>query len=479
MFSKLIRRIGSFEISRVWPFLLAALIIAYQIFAPPVVAVANNGDFSKVIARFSLGSPFEDEHRFTHVRLTFDSHYHWNPGFFSSETMLFVIALGVNTVLSKKGDFDIRYMGALHAALLLATFYLALPLFNCMDRRYRPIFSTLAVLVFTDVFYVSGLNSFYMDTASTLFLLLAIVFYLRAARWREGRDRLGLAIACLLFATAKTQHILTAGLIAVLVIWKARALGGGTRFRLMMAAAMLAAFGIAGVTSPPSYSASNIFDVVFWSILPHSGNVPADLAALGLDDSYRRFTGIHSFSEGSPMADLNFVAAFHARTSYIRLLKFYKRHPDVAYRLIIEGLDAGGRPRPILGNFDPSEGLPPHAESRAFSMWSSAKGSLFAERGGVYLYFTIGALLIVCGAALWNRRKYPAGIAEGLCFLSAAVVVEMLVASLAAVLDPTRHFYFFNVTLDCVLVCGAAVGILCFSIDFGIDAPQRPRNLLN
>ncbi len=446
-------------VSRWWPVLVAAVIIGYQIFVPPVIGVANNGDFSKVIARFSLGSPFEDEHKFAHVHLTFDSHYHWNPGFFSSETLLFVIALGVNTLFSKKGDFDIRYMGALHAALLLAAFYLALPLFDTLDRRRRLIFSTVAVFVFTDVFYVSELNSFYMDIASTLFLLLAIVFYLRAAIWHDGRDRLGLAAACLLFATAKTQHILTAGLIAVLVIWKARALGGGNRFRLLMATGTLAAFGIAAATSPPSYSASNIFDVVFWSILPHSNNVPADLAALGLDESYRRFSGIHSFSDGSPMADLNFVAAFQSRISYTRLIKFYKRHPDVAYRLIVEGLDAGSRPRPILGNFDPSEGLPPHAESHAFSLWSSAKGSLFAGRGELYLYFTLGALLIICAAALWSRRKYPAGTAEALCFLAGAVVLEMLVASLAAVLDPTRHFFFFNVTLDCVLVCGVAAGM--------------------
>lgn len=440
-------------------FCAAALIVCFQIFVPPVIGLAGNGDFAKIVAPFSLGSPPEDEYRFADLKLTFNPRYHWHPGFASSETELFFLALGLNGLLTPEPYFDIRCIGAVHAALLLLAFYFALPLFHSMPPRRFLALAGFALLVFTDVFYVSGLNSFYMDTAAFLFLLLALVFYLRAALWRDGRDRLVLLIAAVLLAATKTQHILTALLIAVLLLWKGNVLGGGKLFRGAAAGSVLAAIILTNANSPKSYSAGNVFDVIFLGILPHSRNVSGDLAQLGLDDDYRQYIGMHTFSDGSPMGDRNFVEAFHSRASYGRLIGFYVRHPLYAYGLICEGMNGGGRPRPILGNYDPGAGRPAGAESHAFSLWSGFKGLIFYGRGSVYLFFALATLSGICGSAIRMRLRLPRGMVEGMCFLSSMVVLEMLVASLGAFTEPTRHFYFFNALLDCAIVCGVAVGV--------------------
>ncbi len=55
--------------------LLAAAAVASQIFVPPVVGLADNGDFVKVIGYFDLGAPPEDSNRFADTTYTFDKKY--------------------------------------------------------------------------------------------------------------------------------------------------------------------------------------------------------------------------------------------------------------------------------------------------------------------------------------------------------------------------------------------------------------------
>ena len=42
--------------------LLAAAAVSFQIFVPPVVGIADNADFGRIIGSFDLGSPFGPQH---------------------------------------------------------------------------------------------------------------------------------------------------------------------------------------------------------------------------------------------------------------------------------------------------------------------------------------------------------------------------------------------------------------------------------
>jgi len=64
--------------------------------------------------------------------------------------------------------FDLRLMGAVHAALFLFTFYLFLPLVRSLTLVHRWGILLVVLLIFTDVMYVSYFNSLYMDTAALL-----------------------------------------------------------------------------------------------------------------------------------------------------------------------------------------------------------------------------------------------------------------------------------------------------------------------
>ncbi len=186
--------------------LLFTLIIAYQCFVPPVVGLADNGDFEKVLGIFSLGAPADEPWKFVRLKYDFDPKYHSWREFISTEQALAGIAILLNTLFSKQAAFDLRFLGLVHAALLILSFYLVQPLMRGVPPRSRVLLYFGLIAVFGDVMYVSWLNAAYMDTSALLFLFLSAVFYLRAAAWKRPSDQLGFVVSAVLFTASKSAH---------------------------------------------------------------------------------------------------------------------------------------------------------------------------------------------------------------------------------------------------------------------------------
>lgn len=426
-----------------WPgyltILAAAAVIAAQVFVPPTVGLANNGDFSKVIGFFNLGAPGEDEFHYADTTYHVEERYHYDAPFRSSETLLAALAIKTFT---RGGTFDLRWMGLIHALLLLASVIL---LQRCLDGWpvwRRLVMSAAMVFVFGDVMYVALLNSFYMDAAALVFLLLAVVAFVRRERWL-------FVIASAMVVTSKAQHaplgLVLAGLCFLI--------GANRMAAAIGASVLLAASAIGWKSVPADYAPHGIYSVVFHQILPHSRDVTGDLASLGLDDSYKKWIGTHAYEDRSGMNDPEFVREFSQRTSYARLGWFYATHPRDAYEAAIVSLGEAGRQRPPLGNFDRGAGLRESAESDRFAWWSSTKRSLFYEHGARYLA-AIGGLQMVFSTLVWWRRRR---IAPRLVFaafgLVAATLLSLGIATLADAVEVTRHYLIASALLDLELIC--------------------------
>src|SRR4051812_19144632 len=106
------------------PCLVFAAILTAQLFVPPSIGLADNQDFSKVMGLFSLAGRWEDDYKYVHLKYRFDSRYHWEAGYYSSETLLAAAPIGLSSVFSKDGSFDLRWMGLLHGLLFLLAIYL-------------------------------------------------------------------------------------------------------------------------------------------------------------------------------------------------------------------------------------------------------------------------------------------------------------------------------------------------------------------
>jgi hypothetical protein len=415
-------------------FLVIAAIVVYQSMIPPVVALGNNGDFGKISGHFSFGYPPALEYRYAPLKFHYDPRYEYHAEFRSTENLLAIAAVGLSAVLSKTGDFDIRCLGAIHAALLLLAVWLLLPvLAQFFSMRVRVAILAMIAVVLCDVMYVSVFNSFYMDASALAFIPLTVVFFLRSVLWRRKMDLIGLAVSSMLVAGAKPQHaILALPLVLLLIAYRKRL----SWVVWPATACVIAAASWTTLAVPPDYRSDQWYDVIFLGLLPHSPAPAQDLAELGLDPAYVSYSRTSAYYSTGGFAHPEFRSNFQLRINAGRLLRFYARHPVRAFQLLIRSFADAGQTRPDAGNFDPGEGFPPSMRSQAFAQWSGFRQTLFANHGLRYFEITLAiqALLL-----LRARREWRLAV---LC-LTIAVLLDAAVSGLADAAEAPRHFTVF------------------------------------
>jgi hypothetical protein len=451
----------------------AAAMLCYQLVLPPVVALADNGDFGKIIGRFGLWARVHRTYQFSDTVYYFDPARRWVSDFYSTETALARAAIALNSALSKDGAFDIRAIGAIHSALLLLALWLLAPLLEETSRRLRLTLCALILFFFCDPMYTAGLNSFYTDEPAYLFLLLSTVFYLRAIRWRRPADCWALLICILLMLFSKSQHALQA-------LWFAFLLALNRRLLWPYKSKWTAAISVLPVIAalfmvtrgvPRDYVQFSIYNVAFGQILPHARNVDRTLADLGLDASYKPYIGHTAYDRNSPMDDPSFERVFAAHLNPTKLGIFYLLHSSDAWRTLTSALDEAGRQH-AFGTFDVSAGYPAGAESRAFRWWSDLKSGLFLQHGHRY-FWSVTALSVLFAASLNFLRLDPQrGLVSAGYVLIGMTLTELATDSLLDSMDIVRHYLVFYALLDLMLLAVIALAGRALSASL---APPRIR----
>lgn len=446
--------------------LLCAGLIAWQLFVPPALGVADNNDFPKLIGRFCLGPAAPEQYplfEYVSFSYSYGQRYCWDSELGTSAVLPMRIAiLGAKAVLPAE-RFDMRLLGAVYALLFLGAFHALQRLARRLRPPARALLPPVALLIFGGASYVPWFNSFYFDTASYVFLMIAAVAVCRLV-WRPevGLWEYLLTAACaILFAASKAQHALLA-LPMLPCLWCAF---GRLRFPARwLRAAVCAAIGLAAwltlSAQPPWYRPVNLYNALFYKCLPRSSDPAADLAQLGVDPALLPYVGQHSFLPGSPMKDPQRLDQFRRQISTSKMVAYYLSHPRVAALVLLDALDEGslqrvrmkiGRREYRLGNYERSAGRLPEAQSHFLDWWSELKAALFGGRPLLYLAYAAGLLSALWVLALRRpaeqrpRATSLVGALTGMVALAAAFV-------LFDGIDTGRHLFLFNALLD-VAVC--------------------------
>lgn len=453
--------------------LAGAAILAWLLFVPPVVGLANNGDFHKVIGGFSLAAPVADEYYFAPTT------YHFRPEnylpflFSSTEQALAFFSIGLNALFHRDGSYDLRCIGFVHALFYLAALWLALPLWGGLQAWRRVVISVLVLFVFFDAMYLVQLNSFFTDTPSFLFLLLTIVFGCRVLVWRRRWDAWGLVVSSLLMTLSKAQHVPLGILVAVLLLLCPAAYlpGFGRVIRVALPVLLLCAAAFTMRVTPRDYMAGPLFSQVFFRILPQVPDPRAELPRFGLDASYLKYVGKYFSAEGVPNDDYAFAMDFLSKMSYGRLMIYLASHPAIATGLVVQGLGEAGRERVMMGNYDRSAGLPPYTECHRFSVWSDFKATHLKDHGPLYLGCVAALDAVFVSLLLGLRRRLPAGSVAGGLVLIAMMYVELLGFTIGDALDYVRHGFVFVAICDVMFV--AVLTLLIHAAQAGLYRPLR------
>ncbi|HEY7369502.1 MAG TPA: hypothetical protein VIA29_06410 [Thermoanaerobaculia bacterium] len=435
----------------------AAILLSLQLLVPPIVGLANNADFEKVMGYVGLQyrTDVPAERYFGWILREFDrvTPGWYRSGYHTSETLLTAAARLFTEPFARDGVFDIRILGALHAALLCLG--IGLLVLACKDLvpPAQILTGALLVLFFTDVGYAAVLNTLYSQAASLVFLLLTAGVAAISIRrgGLEGFRVPAYFLCALLFVLAKPQHALQ-GLPLALLGWRI-ATPAARRGAGLLAAALLLASAVSYVRAPRIIRNVALYHTVFYEMLPHSPDPAADLAALGLDPDLIALSHQSAYEKDSPIWTPEFSARFFDRYGYGDLLRFYLARPGRLAALLQRASLRAFTLRPQgFGNFEKSLGLPARATTSRFSLWSSVrKAATPAAVPAIVLL--LGGTIAWCAAG-W-RHASPRGrlVRESLAVLAAMAGLEFLVCALAnAAIELDRQLFAFQAMCDLLLI---------------------------
>ncbi|HYL78571.1 MAG TPA: hypothetical protein VEU96_30550 [Bryobacteraceae bacterium] len=441
-----------------------AACVSFQLFVPPSIGLANNGDFAKMIGRFSLGPDDWEppqENDFLTRRWVYNQHSQWVSDNRSSELIPIFAALYIGWQFSSQ-EFDIRILGAIHALLWICCFAAFLPLLRPLPGWRRYAAAIAALFVFTDVSYVAYCNSFYTDTAAFLSLSWAIVLWLhlmRSQRPRAGLFAFFLA-ASILCASTKPQHSLLGLILCVPALIVAsrfegrRKKVGAAAFAFLIPLATLATF----LETPRLEKETAEYAVIFTKILPKSPAPPEDARELGLGPEYLRYSGYWANQPSEdPMNNPEWRTEFGRRTSHGKMAAFYLRHPLRAMGIVYRDLryQAPERRPKRLGNYPRDAGYPPKTQTSSFGWWSAIRSPLF--RIAPWHIVVWYAVFLTMGIRLaWRDR----GIALLSILLVAMGLLELGLTTLADAGETERHLFLFHAITDFTMLLALVWALL-------------------
>lgn len=442
----------------------AAAILTYQLFIPPIVGLADQGDFVRTIGRFGYGPQHGTSLLYKYVEPKYipDPHYrqpYWEQA--NSEYLFAGAALLLNKLVSKDGAVDITVAGFVHALVFLAVFARVL----WVIRRERGHFLVwiLALVALTDAGYAVYWNSWYAEPASCFFFLLLLAEAVGIAR----AGKTGLAgisrwsLWSILWILAKPQNA-PIGLILALFTLRLAMWTGSKSARAVAvfgACGMIACAGFNVLAMPIYGRQANTYGVIFTGILGDSKTPEADLKALGLDPQLAKYAGTGAWTPGTYFPQMA-ASGVLTRVNTFSVLRFYLSRPARMWRRL-HGLlpQITFLRRDWYGNFEPSAGLPPAAQSRAFTLWSG-----FHER-----VMPAVSKWIVLALALWpsimawrwirardvlRRRRL-----ELLALLPVCCLAALFSAVFGDAFDVIKHMYLFNLLLDTCLFYAAFAAV--------------------
>jgi len=443
---------------------LIAVLGAWQLLIPPIVGVADQGDYARVMRPLGLA----------HVGTTYeDTVFHWvQPRYRivpadrtdllpSAELLLAGTARGLQGMFSPDGLFDLRLLGAVHLAFYLAAIWLVLRAARTLPIPAGMVIAIGALLATPDVAYVSYLNSFYSEPASLVFLLALLGVGLRWLR-APAPGRAGawayFVCAALVVSTKAQHHVLALPLVLLPVLLLASLEGRRMRPTLVAVAAGLLVVGASLLATLPDWLRNPArWNGVFYGLLLDSPSPAADLAALGLEPTLARFVGVAAV-EATGTVERAPVMEVGGRLTFRAMAAFYLGNPArlvaVASRCAEHAFEWRGA---LLGNYTRDSGRPARAHAPSLTGWSDLERRLFPRR----VWFLAGFLTLFLGVAGWESRKgldTPAGRTALLCLTVAltAIVAFVVVVGAGGIEDTAVDLFLFQVLFDACLVAAAA-----------------------
>lgn len=439
----------------------AAVILGWLLLFKPVIGMADNGDFLRIMG--TVGLDYKDQ------AMTYqDKYFGWFIREFSIKDMGLggyvttslapaVLAKGLSWLLNG-GVFDMRFLAAVYIVFFIGAAWVLLKYNKRRSPWVNALMAVLFLLMFTDIGYSAYYNSLYSEPTAFIAMLLTLGFA-AALLHRKGSMSLHLAgfvIAAVFLTGAKVQNA-PVGILLSLLCLRLSFLrkGGGWRKRTVWLALFLAAVSLATYFSlPKEIKIINQYQTVFYGVLKDSPTPAEDLRELGLPERLAVNAGTNYF-EKAPIDQhaAVFAEEYYPRFSHMKVAEFYLKHPSRFYDKLKVAAGSSMTIRPYyLGSFEQSEGLKSGELSYTFSYWSEFKHRVLPNK----LWFIAAVFILYYGVLIRHylgafrvRDRIRLEVLAGIGFVGLFQFVTPVIGDGEA--DLAKHLFGFNVSFDLML----------------------------
>jgi hypothetical protein len=465
--SEAARRVGRFFSLERTVTIAVVAIVCWQLFIPPILGLADNGDFARLMVFFDLThSPTDRADRYFgfltrhYVVDAAESKKYSRPDFISSE-LLFIAGPAATNRLLGKTSFDLLELGAVHAVVFAASVFFLLFVSKPFAGPVRTSAIILGAIVFTDIAYIAYFNSFYGESATFLFFMsVAACAY---GAMSSGRRRIVWLVAYFaavtLFLIAKYQNIVLLPVFLFFGGLLVKRWGELRYFRSYLVFSLIACFGGYQfyISSPEVISDAVLYNSVFNGVLVDSPTPEDDLSALGLDRAYAKYAGSTAYQPSSLRFDDEFLRKFRESVTIGGVFRFYLERPGRLFNALNRTVARAFQLRAALGNYEKSAGYPPLSVSRSWAMWSSIRSAILPRN--LWVVLTIGILYLALLSRRWLRHKERLARLnlEWCALIPVMALAQLFVITVSdGVLDLIKHAYLFNLLFDSMLVAMGA-----------------------
>lgn len=445
---------------------LLAILLVFQLLVPPIVGLADTGDFDRLWRWFGIDSAVADpdQRYFRHLirEWRIDPAKAESSGFVSTDLLFVAASVQLNALLSDPGVYDLRALGAVRIVFFLGIAFLLMKVAARGGRWPRVIAACALLFVFADVGYIAYFNSGFTEPASLLFGLLTIAFFLRLALG-EGDRALNLAVfvvSGILLIWSKAQNVLLALPLAFIAFrfasldrsfrWRSATIGGAT---LLVASAVLYR-----ALPPPVWYTQQIRHIaVFNSLLLASPDAAADLRTLGVDPRWVVLAGQFPWSPLATKYASELQSEFHDRVDEATIIAFYLDNPGRLLQRLKDSASQSLAVRVGVGQFEAASGRPPFTRATAFAL----RSDLVRDFGPHRFRWIVLLLALAVGVAVFSWRtasnQSERLSAEGTFMLALAAVIQY--ATVAVLQGPVAvskgmllFAFFYDATIIAALV---------------------------
>lgn len=442
----------------------AFVILIYVLVLHPVVGMADNGDFLRIMTTVGLD--------YLNPSLSYEDKYFGNfirqfqlvplglGAYASTQVVLVIAATWLNKLLYSTEVFDMRFLGAVYGLLLMAAFYTLVRYQKKRSLIFNLALAALLLFVFADSAYTAYFNSLFGEPVSFVFLLLTAGLAIGLTRSEKpSRKLLILFFLCAIFMVgSKIQNApigVLMGLYGLRFLrfrpdqsWR-RTVIGFSIFLLAGSAAMY-------VFAPKQLKEINMYQTVFYGVVKDSPTPEADLEELGVDPKLAVLAGTNFFTPNTPIPQRDPVLyeSFYNHMSHSKIAWFYLKHPVRLIGKLDVAAQNGMTIRPYyLGTYEKSEGLPRGTVTEKYNVWSELKHKWMPNRFYHVLLFLIVYLAVLTWEYVRARSLRSKVYLELFALIAAAGAISFLIPVIGdGEADLAKHLFLFNVCFDMMLV---------------------------